>query len=323
MIITQTPFRISLTGGGTDIKDFYEYELGAVISFTIDKYIYVTIHDSFNDLYRISYSKTEIKSDINDIEHDIIREALKSYHTNRPIEITTVGDIPAGSGLGSSSTLTVGLLTAIQSYTGRRTSLDELAHNACKLEIDTLKKPIGKQDQWAATFGGLNLIEFYPDEQVRIHPIDNDRWLYELERHSLLIFTDTCRDANTILKDQKRETRNKLDTLRKMRDQTYSLYESIKSSIDMHQLGMILNSGWEFKRSLTDSISNHNINEMYSKAIGAGAWGGKLLGAGGGGFLFIVAPPSSHNDILARLNYPKFLRFRVSNRGTAVIFDNR
>jgi len=214
MIISQTPFRLSFAGGGTDLAKFYTREYGAVLSIALKHHMYVTIHSRFERNIRVSYSKTEIADTVNDIDHDLVRHAMRVTDIDGPIEITTIADVPGGTGLGSSSTLTVGLLNALYAYKGQVSSRAKLANQACSIEIDALKSPIGKQDQYAAAFGGMNYIRFNPDHSVEVEPVPCDITLRtKIEKHSLMIYTEQKRSAKEILTQQKKGTLGKFDVL--------------------------------------------------------------------------------------------------------------
>jgi len=305
MIISQTPYRVSFAGGGTDLPAFYRREYGAVLSTTIDQHIYVTIHRRFEPTTRVSYSRTEIASTLDEIQHELVREAMRLVEIDEPLEITTIGDVPAGTGMGSSSSLTVGLLTALYGYRHRVVSPRLLAEQACRIEIDTLSKPIGRQDQYAAAFGGVNYIRFNPDETVEVEPVPcRAETLVELEQRVLLIYTGQTRDANQILDRQSSATVDRLAVLRSMRDLADQMRHALAGEGDLDRFAALLHEAWELKRSLVCGISNDQIDEWYEAARRAGAAGGKLLGAGGGGFLLLIAPPWRHRAIREALGRP-------------------
>ena len=219
MIISQTPYRVSFAGGGTDLPAFYRREYGAVLSTTIDQHMYVTIHRRFEPTIRVSYSRTETSSSLDGIQHELVREAMRQAEIDEPLEITTIGDVPAGTGMGSSSSLTVGLLNALYAYQHRVVGPQLLAEQACRIEIDVLKKPIGRQDQYAAAFGGINYIRFNSDDTVDIEPLPcRAETLTELEQRTLLLYTGQTRDANSILEQQSSGTADRMEVLRQMRD---------------------------------------------------------------------------------------------------------
>jgi D-glycero-alpha-D-manno-heptose-7-phosphate kinase len=321
MIISQTPYRVSFAGGGTDLPAFYRHESGAVLSTTIDQHIYVTIHRRFEPTIRISYSRTEVAPTLNEVEHELVREAMRRVEIDEPLEITTIGDVPAGTGMGSSSSLTVGLLAALYGYRHQVVSPRLLAEQACQIEIDVLGKPIGRQDQYAAAFGGLNYIRFNPDDTVEVEPVPcRAETLAELERRCLLVYTGQTRDANAILEKQSGATTDRMGVLCAMRDLADTMRHALAGEGDLERFAALLHEGWELKRSLGFGISNDRVNEWYEAARRAGAAGGKLLGAGGGGFLLLVAPPWRHRAIREALGRPRELPFQIARHGGRIIF---
>ena len=321
MIITQTPYRVSFAGGGTDLPAFYEHEYGAVLSMGVAHHMYVTVSPRFDRTTRVAYTKVEIADGIDRIEHTIAREALRMTGLGEHLEITTVGDVPAGTGMGSSSSLAVGLLNALHAYKGQVTSPGALAEKACEIEIDILGKPIGRQDQYAAAYGGVNYIRFNPDHTVDVEPVPTDpAFLDQLERHIILLYTDQQRDADKILKKQSEGSADKMEVLRAMRDLAGELRTTMGGQGDLDDFGRILHEGWELKRSLGFGISNPGVDEWYNVARANGAMGGKLLGAGGGGFLLVMAPPDCHEAIRIACGRPREIPFRIDRRGSRVIF---
>jgi D-glycero-alpha-D-manno-heptose-7-phosphate kinase len=296
LVITRTPLRVSFAGGGTDLSDFYEREHGAVFSTAIDKYIYVTVkrHGSvFNEAVRINYSKSETVNEIDEIENDIARECLRFLNVKPPIYVSTVADLPASTGLGGSSSFAVGLLNALHAFRGERVSAGQLAEEASYIEIDVLKQPIGKQDQYAAAFGGLNFFCFKPGGSVTVEPqrVANGG-VKDLFENVLMFWTGHQRDAGSVLAEQKANTALKMDTLLKMRNHAYDLQAiACNGHFDARRFGRVLDESWCLKRQLASTITTDQIDHWYESAMNAGAEGGKLCGAGGGGFLlFIVVP---------------------------------
>jgi D-glycero-alpha-D-manno-heptose-7-phosphate kinase len=321
MIISQTPYRVSFAGGGTDLPAFYRQEHGAVLSTTIDQHMYVTIHRRFEPTIRVSYSRTEMASTLDEVQHELVREAMRQVEIDEPLEITTIGDVPAGTGMGSSSSLTVGLLNALYAHRHRVVSPALLAEQACRIEIDILKKPIGRQDQYAAAFGGVNYIRFNRDDTVDVEPVPcRVETLAELEQRTLLVYTGQTRDANQILERQSNGTAERMGVLRQMRDQVNKMRAALTGDSDLDRFASLLHEGWELKRSLGFGISGDQVNEWYEAARKAGATGGKLLGAGGGGFLLLMAPPWRHRAIREALNRPRELPFRIARHGSRNIF---
>lgn len=324
MIITRTPYRVSFAGGGTDLPAFYEEEEGAVLSAAINYHMYVTVHHRFERNFRVAYSRTEQANSVDAIEHDLVREALRLTGVTEPLEINTIGDVPAGTGLGSSSSLAVGLLFALHNHCGRVVSADEVASQACHLEINCLQKPIGRQDQYAAAFGGLHLFRFRPDHTVGVEPVPcRAEVLAELEKRVLILYTERTRNADSILKRQTEATAMRRNILRRMRDLAGEMRQSLCGRGDLDEFARLLHRGWEWKRSLGCGISNMQVDAWYQTALKAGAQGGKLLGAGGGGFLFLMAPPERHAAISAALGEPRRLAFKIAPEGSHTLFIHR
>ncbi|GBD96585.1 MAG TPA: GHMP kinase [Nitrospirae bacterium] len=324
MIISQTPLRISFVGGGTDLKSFYQSEDGMVLSAAIDKYVYVIVKERFDEKIYINYSIKEIVDDVPEIRHELVREAMKKVGIERGVEITTLADVPSeGSGLGSSSSVTVGLLNALYNYAGVQVTLEQIAREACEIEIDICKKPIGKQDQYIAAYGGLNKITFHPDESVSVSrlPVFNIDILI-LGSRLLLFYTNKTRKADKILKKQKQETEDKREVLREMKNFVPDLEESLKSS-QFNKLGKLLHKNWLLKRSLVGAISNSEIDSMYRKAMDAGALGGKICGAGGGGFLLLYVPKDKQDKVRSALRDYRELPFMLDSFGSRIIFNVR
>src|SRR6267378_1383233 len=301
MIISRTPLRMSFAGGGSDLPDFYRRHGGAVVSTAIDKYIYVNSNPKFDNGIRVAYSKTEEVKSVGEVEHPIVRAALKHLEIDGGIEITTIADIPSkGTGLGSSSSFTVGLLHALSAFKGQYISSDRLGKDSCYIEIDLCKEPIGKQDQYAAAFGGLNLIEFKGDDSVVVSPVICNRTTIEaLEAHVLLFYTGVTRSASNLLKQQSEgidSDERKQRTIKRMVELAYTLRTELQRN-NITVFGEILHENWVLKKSIAPDITAQNIDNWYNTARRAGALGGKLLGAGGGGFLMLFAPPDSHEPI--------------------------
>ena len=321
MIISQTPYRVSFSGGGTDLPAFYRREFGAVISTTINQHMYVSIHRRFESNIRVSYSRTETADSIDSVEHDLVRECMRVVEVDEPLEITTVGDVPAGTGMGSSSSLTAGLLNALYAHKGQVIGRERLAELACRIEIDILGKPIGRQDQYAAVFGGLNYIRFNPDDTVNVEPVPcRSETIDELERRTLLLFTGQTRSADEILKQQSTGTGDRMPILCKMRDLADHMRQALAGEGDLDLFAEQLHEGWELKRSLGFGISFGQVDEWYETARRNGATGGKLLGAGGGGFLLLMAPPWRHRSIREALGRPREIPFKIARHGSRNIF---
>jgi D-glycero-alpha-D-manno-heptose-7-phosphate kinase len=302
LIVTRTPLRVSFAGGGTDLADFYERDYGAVLSMAIANYIYVTVKPHsplFNEPVRVNYSKSEEVERVDEIENDIARECLKFMEIEPPIYISTVGDHPASTGLGSSSAFAVGLLNALHAYRGERVTAGQLAEEACHIEIDVLGEPIGKQDQYAAAFGGVNFFRFNPGGAVTVEPLQPGHGkLQDLFDHMLMFWTGHQRDAGSVLREQKQNTASKLDNLIRMRDHAHELQALMSNGpVRPEVVGQLLDDGWRLKRDLASTISNDKIDEWYARALEAGASGGKLCGAGGGGCILFVVPPDRQASV--------------------------
>jgi len=324
VIISQTPYRVSLAGGGTDLPAFYREEAGAVLSIAISRHMYVTVHERFEPTWRIAYSRAEVAASRDEIAHELVRESLRTTGIEQPLEVTTIGDVPAGTGMGSSSSLTVGLLNAFYAYQGQIASARRLGEEACRIEIEILGKPIGKQDQFAAAFGGVNYFRFNPDETVDVEPVPCRREaLDELERWALVLYTDRQRSADGILKKQSDGCGEKRQVLCRMRDLAGEMRSALGGNGDIRDLGRLLHEGWELKRSLGFGIADEGVDRWYRDGRVAGAIGGKLLGAGGGGFMLFLAPPERHAAIREALGDPRQLPFQVDRRGSRIIFADQ
>ena len=327
MIISRTPLRISFAGGGSDLPAFWREERGAVLSTTIDKYIYVVANRRFEPEIRVSYSRTEIVRNVSDIQHDLVREALRVTGLPSHLEILTVADIPAGAGLGSSSSVTVGLLNALYAFQGKLRSPEDLAREACEIEIDIIGKPIGRQDQYAAAYGGLRFYHFEPNGEVREEPIVcGPGVLAELQRNLILFFTGTTRSADSILEIQSANVASGgivRTHLRKMRDLAFELRSVLSGEGPLGRFGAILNEGWQLKKQAAEGITNPSIEDWYEKALEAGALGGKLLGAGGGGCLLFYSPYESQNKVRSALGELPEIHFRFEPEGSKITFIGR
>lgn len=324
MIIVQTPLRISLFGGGTDFPSFYMEEGGCVLSSAIDKYIFVTIKDRFDDKLRIGYTETEMVDGVDQIHHELIRESLRLTGIASGVEITTMGDIPSqGSGLGSSSTVTVGALHAMHSYLGDLVSTEKLAREACTIEIETLKKPIGIQDQYIAAYGGFRLFDFLPNGEVKSEKISiSPESQRALNDNFLLFFTGVTRHSSSILTEQTNNIKDRIVELREIKQMTYQARNDVEKG-NFGAVGKLLHQSWELKKRLAGTISNGYINEIYDRARSAGAIGGKITGAGGGGFLLLYVPYEHQNKVRSTLKDFQELPFRLESDGTKVIFNYR
>jgi D-glycero-alpha-D-manno-heptose-7-phosphate kinase len=324
VIISSTPLRMSFVGGGSDIPSFYRKFGGAVVSTAIDKYVYVTVNKKFDDSIRLSYSITEEVSSAKDVKHPIVREALSMAGIEGGLEITSIADIPSrGSGLGSSSSYAVGLLNALYAHTGRVLSAESLGQSSCEIEIDRLKEPIGKQDQYAAAYGGLNYIQFNEDDSVNVSRIICAKETKRALESSIVVFyTGLLRSASDVLRSQNEQTiadSRKQDVLKRM-VRFAAEFKTLLESNDIDSFGPLLHENWMLKKSLSEKVSSSEIDRWYDKALKAGATGGKLLGAGSGGFMMFVAPPELHGSIEKALAPLKRIPFAFENQGSRIIF---
>jgi len=324
MIISRTPLRISFVGGGSDLPAFYQQEAGAVVSTSINKYIYITVNPKFDDKIRASYSRTEMVDHVDRLQHELIREALKMVRIEKGIEITSISDIPSrGTGLGSSSTYTVGLLNALYAYRNYFAGAERLAHEACIIEIERCGKPIGKQDQYIAAYGGFKFIRFNPDGSVFVDPIVCAPETRErLQDGLLMLYTGLVRNADDILREQSDNTHTdeeKRASLRRMVGLAEQMREALQGN-DLGGFGEVLHAGWMEKRKLASGITKPCIDEWYERARAHGAIGGKILGAGGGGFLLLYAPPERHPGICEALPELHPIDFQFSYQGSKLIY---
>jgi D-glycero-alpha-D-manno-heptose-7-phosphate kinase len=322
MIVIQTPLRISFFGGGTDFPAYFLENGGCVLSSAIDKYIFVTIKKRFDKKLRIGYTRTEMVDQVSEIEHELIREALHLTNIKEGVEVTTMGDIPSeGSGLGSSSTVTVGSLHAMYTLRGEIVSSECLARQACEIEIDRLGKPIGIQDQYIAAFGGLRFMEFTTNGEVLSEKltlsVDNKR---RLEENLLLFYTGTTRRSDTILKEQKHNIKDRKTVLNEMKQLAYIARDELLAG-KVDTIGELLHENWQLKKQLATNISNDSIDDMYERAKSAGAIGGKVTGAGGGGFMLFYCRPENQENLRTALSDLHELPFRLESNGSKVVFN--
>jgi D-glycero-alpha-D-manno-heptose-7-phosphate kinase len=323
MIVSKTPLRMSFVGGGSDLPTYYRDQIGAVLSTSIDKYMYICVNKKFDGRIRLSYTRTEDVQSRHEIEHPLVREALTLCDIDGGIEIASMADIPSqGSGLGSSSTYTVGLLNALYAYRNQFASKEKLARQACEIEIDRCGEPIGKQDQYAAAYGGLNLIRFHPDDSVSVDPvICKPSLLHQMEDSTLVFFTGRTRSASAVLANQSAAMKNsdRRALMRRMVELAFEMKEQLESGTLDH-LGDLLDENWRLKAQLTVGISDPQIDAWYATGMAKGALGGKLLGAGNGGFIMFYAPPERHADITAALSDLQPVKFRFDSTGAQIIF---
>jgi len=323
MIISRTPFRVSFVGGGSDMETFYSRHQGAVLSTSIDKYMYISSHRYFHkDQIQVKYSRTETVGSIDELKHPLLREALRKTGVTGGIEIGSIADIPAGTGMGSSSAFTVGVLHNLYAINRKYVTHEVLAREACEIEIDIVKEPIGKQDQYAAAFGGLNIIYFNSDGSVRVEPLHLKSDVYKtLEENLLMFYMGNQRKASDILSEQKKNSSqdDKHGILKQMVSLVFDLRDALYGErLDM--FGKILHENWMLKQKLASKISNSEIDEIYSAGLNSGASGGKLLGAGGGGFMLFYCEKGKQAKLKSALRKFNIFDFKFEHDGSKIIY---
>jgi D-glycero-alpha-D-manno-heptose-7-phosphate kinase len=327
MIITRSPLRVSLGGGGTDLPSYYSEHGGFLVAAAIDKYVYITQHTTFQEEIIVKYSKLERVGSVEQIEHPIVREALKLTGVTDPhIELTSMADIPGGTGLGSSGSFTTALLKALHAYRKNLVSPTELAEQACEIEINRLKEPIGKQDQYIAAVGGITAFTFHRDGRVEFRPCKiSEETLYNLEDNLLLFFTGYSRSASAILKDQndrsKKNDSSMLENLHFTKDLGHKSLACLEEG-NLEEFARLMDVHWQRKKARSTGMSNEHINQWYDCAMASGALGGKLIGAGGGGFLMFYAGDKKRLRHAMRERGLKEIRFRFDFEGTKVVAQN-
>jgi D-glycero-alpha-D-manno-heptose-7-phosphate kinase len=323
MIITKTPFRVSFVGGGSDLEEYYSQRTGAVLSTTINKYMYISSHNFFDDeSIRIKYSQTETVKDINNLQHPIAKEVLKKFNINGALEVSSSGDVPSGTGLGSSSSFTVGLLHNLYTRSGKHATKEQLSEEACEIEIEKLGEPIGKQDQYAAAFGGINIFKFNPDGTVNVEQIHLKKEVNKrLQNNLLMFYTGQQRSASEILKQQKKVTgqSDKSKILEEMVGLVCKMRDALYND-ELTLFGTILHENWLLKKQITNKISGTFIDEIYERGLKNGAVGGKLLGAGGGGFMLFYCEEENQAKLRKELRDLKEMHFKFDNEGSKVIY---
>lgn len=324
MIIIQTPLRISFLGGGTDFPSYFMEEGGTnILSSAIDKYIFVTIKKRFDAKIRVGYTRTEIVDRVEEVQHELIREAMQVTGIQKGLEITTMGDIPAGAGLASSSAVTVGALHAMYTYLGESVTTDRLAKEACEIEINRLKKPIGLQDQYICALGGFRFLEFHPDGQVHSERIELEPRLRNRLNESLLLFyTGMTRKADSILGEQKDNIPNSRKLLHRIKHMACLAREELLAG-NLDIIGELLHENWMLKKQLASKVSNSTIDAIYEAALKAGAIGGKITGAGGGGFFLLYCPYDKREAVRDALSELEEVPFNLEPDGSKVIFNYR
>jgi D-glycero-alpha-D-manno-heptose-7-phosphate kinase len=326
LVVTRTPLRISLAGGGTDFADFYRRDYGAVLSTAIDKYVYVTLkrHDDlFGAPIRLNYSETEQVGTITEIRNEIARACFQFLNAEPPLYMSTVADIPAASGLGSSSAFAVGLLHALHAYRGEHVSAAQLAEEAAQIETAILGRPIGKQDHYSAAFGGFNLFRFLPNGGVSVEaqrfPAGSRARLFA---HLMMFWTGRTRDAGGVLGEQRANIGARMSELASIREQAHRMHAMLAEGLHPAQIGRMLAEGWQLKRRLASTISNSEIDAWHERAMNAGAWGGKLCGAGGGGFLLFVVSPEQQGQVRRALSGLLELKIDYEPQGSKVLMPH-
>ena len=324
MIVVRTPLRLSFFGGGTDFAGYYNRQGGQVVSTAIDKYVYVIVKERFDDKIYVNYSQKEIVDRVDELRHELVREAMRLTGVERGIEITTLADVPSsGTGLGSSSSVTVGVLQALYTYEGRIVEAERLARQACEIEIERCRKPIGKQDQYIAAYGGLRQIRFLPGEGVETEEIAlSEPQAQRLNRNLLLFYTHTTRAASSVLVEQQANIPERLGFLDALQALAQRGAECLRQG-DLDTFGRLLHEGWELKKNLASGVSNDRLDALYDTARQAGALGGKIAGAGGGGFLLLYCALDKQEAVREALGHLRELPFAFERDGTRVIFNIR
>jgi len=326
MIISRTPVRVSFCGGGTDVDWFStsSEKGGMVTSLAIDRYIHVIVNRRFDERIRLSYSKLEVVDNFEDLEHELVRESMRITGVTSGVEITTIADIPSrGTGLGSSSAVTVGLLNALHCFAGRNVSASQLASEACEIEIKILGQPIGRQDQYAAAFGGINSIRFCSDGNVIVDPINiSEKIQSNISDEFTLIFTGQNRSASAVLLNSEEEGKSAIDNLIRIREQADEARDFLSSG-DLSKLGLLLNEAWSMKRGISSNVSNNFLDEMYSQIMSTGANGAKLLGAGGGGFFLVHGGQQLREKLQSDFSSEhRMLPLNIDFNGSSIIFND-
>ena len=322
MIIVRTPLRVSFLGGGTDFPEHYRKHGGAVISTAINKYIYVIVKQRFDDMVYVNYSKKEIVDSVTELEHELVREAMRVTGVEKGVEITTLADVPSsGTGLGSSSSVTVGLLQALYAFHGQLVTAETLARQACEIEIQRCGKPIGVQDQYIAAYGGLRELIFCEDGEVRVAELGlEEDLLRRLNRNLMLFYTHLTRPSGSVLSEQRENIVERRASLIGMREIATHGRDCLKRA-DLTTFGELLHQGWELKKGLASGVSNRTLDEYYSAAREAGALGGKIAGAGGGGFLLLYCPLAAQDDVRQALPSLRELPFDFERDGSRIVFN--
>ncbi|PIR01139.1 MAG: GHMP kinase [Nitrospinae bacterium CG11_big_fil_rev_8_21_14_0_20_45_15] len=322
MIISQTPLRISLAGGGVDFPEFYKREDGFVVSSAIDKYVFVIATRRYDDKIYVNYSQKEIVDNVSQVKHELVRSAMEITGVKQGIEITLLSDVPSqGSGLGSSSSFAVGLLNVLYHYQGIQVSAKRLAEEACKIEIEVCGKPIGKQDQYIAAYGGVQSFKFLKSGEVEVEPLSLPRkCLRDLSDRLFLFYTNLTRSSNIILSEQNKRTDSNMDQLKVIKSLAVDVDQALRRG-DLDVVGKVLRENWAIKKTLATSISNPKIDDMHTLAMSAGAMGAKISGAGGGGFLLVYCPASARESLLKIMEDYREMPFSIEPFGSKIILN--
>ena len=322
MIVVRTPLRISFLGGGTDFPEYYREHSGAVLSTAIDKYIYVIVKQRFDHKVYVNYSKKEIVENFTELDHELVREAMRVTEVEQGVEITTLADVPSsGTGLGSSSSVTVGLLQALYAFRGHLGTAESLARQACESEIERCGKPIGVQDQYIAAYGGLRQLDFQEDGKVSVIDLGlGQELLLRLNRNLMLFYTHITRPSASVLTEQRDNIGERRASLVGLRNLALQARDCLKSD-DLSEFGELLHQGWELKKGLASGVTNITLDEHYRAAREAGALGGKISGAGGGGFLLLYCPLAYQDDVRNALSSLRELPFAFDSDGSRVVFN--
>jgi D-glycero-alpha-D-manno-heptose-7-phosphate kinase len=323
IIVTATPLRVSFAGGGTDIENYYKHHTGCVLSTTINKYIYVTVKEHgelFEEPVRLNYSETEIVNSIDEVKNNIARECIKLLDVKPPIYISTIADLPAKSGLGSSSSFAVGLLNALHAFKGETITCGQLAEEAAYIEINVLGEPIGKQDQYAAAFGGFNFYSFHKDGEVSIEA--KNIGINTLLENTMFFWTGISRKAGVVLAEQKAKSLDNIKRLDAIKSHAENLSDLLKRDFALTDIGKVLDATWRQKRELANSISSDQLDEYYQIAMDAGALGGKISGAGGGGFFMFIVPKERQKEVRKALHKMEQLSVGYEPYGSRILFPS-
>ncbi|MFH1521133.1 MAG: GHMP kinase [Candidatus Micrarchaeota archaeon] len=324
MLTSKSPLRISFFGGGTDFHDYYKYDYGCVLSTTIDKYVYIMVNRKFDERIQLNYRLTEIVDTVDEILHPTIRESMRFTGVTKAIELSVQADFPShGTGLGSSSSFLVGLINALSTLNGKKPTSEELAKAACQIEIEILKEPIGKQDQYISAYGGFNFIKFNKDDSVTVEPVKaKPETLISLNKKLLFFYTGIGRSASRVLKEQKETIEKKIEYFNRLRDLAVSAKSKLEKG-DLDSFGEMLDESWQIKKTFASGISSDTLDNYYKLAMAAGAKGGKILGAGGGGFFMFFCDEHKQDAVRKALTPMREVKFSFPSEGSKIVFNDR